>query len=415
MLDIKFIRENPKKVKEACAKKNISNAGMLVEQVLELDVKKRSLLTSLEALRAKQNKFTQNDIDEAKKNKLEIKTLEPDLAETEKKLEELLLQLPNIPFDDVPAGKDESENKIVRKWGNIPKFNFKPKDHLELGESLNILDVKRAVKLSGSRFGYLKREAALMEFALIQLIFELAVKRGFVPIVPPVLVKREAMKGMGYIDTPEDLAERYYLEKDQLFLVGSSEQSIGGLHAGEIFENSELPSRVVAFSTCFREEAGSYGKDTRGILRVHQFDKVELFSFCRPEKSEEEHKFLIDFEEKLWQSLKIPYQIVQLSTGDMSRPSASTIDIEAWMPGQNTYREVSSASNTTDYQARRLNIRYKNKEGKLEFVHMLNATGFPIGRTIIAILENCQQKDGSVKIPKVLQKYTGFKVIKTKK
>jgi len=414
MLDIKFIRENPKKVKESCDKKNVNNGDSLVEQILEFDTKKRSLLTSLEALRAKQNKFTQNDIDEAKKNKLEIKTLEPDLQETEIKLENLLLQLPNIPFDDVPVGKDDSQNKVIKKWGKIPTFNFKPKDHLDIGESLNIIDVKRAAKLSGSRFGYLKREAALMEFALIQLIFELAVKKGFVPVIPPVLVKPETLKGMGYIDTPEDLAERYYLEKDQLFLVGSSEQSIGGLHAGETFENSELPSRVVAFSTCFREEAGSYGKDTRGILRVHQFDKVELFSFCQAEKSKEEHKFLIDFEEKLWQALKIPYQVVQLSTGDMSRPSASTVDIEAWMPGQNTYREVSSASNTTDFQARRLNIRYKNKNGKAEFLHMLNATGFPIGRTLIAILENYQQKDGSVKIPKALQKYAGFKIIKPK-
>src|SRR3989338_1572794 len=414
MLDIKFIRENPKKVKESCDKKNVNNGDSLVEQILEFDTKKRSLLTSLEALRAKQNKFTQNDIDEAKKNKLEIKTLEPDLQETEIKLENLLLQLPNIPFDDVPVGKDDSQNKVIKKWGKIPTFNFKPKDHLDIGESLNIIDVKRAAKLSGSRFGYLKREAALMEFALIQLIFELAVKKGFVPVIPPVLVKPETLKGMGYIDTPEDLAERYYLEKDQLFLVGSSEQSIGGLHAGETFENSELPSRVVAFSTCFREEAGSYGKDTRGILRVHQFDKVELFSFCQAEKSKEEHKFLIDFEEKLWQALKIPYQVVQLSTGDMSRPSASTVDIEAWMPGQNTYREVSSASNTTDFQARRLNIRYKNKNGKAEFLHMLNATCFPIGRTLIAILENYQQKDGSVKIPKALQKYAGFKIIKPK-
>ena len=240
----------------------------------------------------------------------------------------------------------------------------------------------------------------------------MSAKEGFVPVVPPVVIKPEIMQGMGYVDTEEDLAERYFLEKDQLFLAGSSEQSIGGLHEGEVFKESELPSRAIAFSTCFREEAGSYGKDTRGILRVHQFDKIELFSFCHPEKSKEEHKFLVDFEEKLWQALEIPYQVVQLSTGDMSRPSASTIDIEAWMPGQNTYREVSSASNTTDFQARRLNIRFKNKEGKLEFVHMLNATGFPIGRTIIAILENYQQKDGSVKIQKVLQKYIGKKEIK---
>jgi seryl-tRNA synthetase len=345
----------------------------------------------------------------------EIKALDGQIKETEEKLKEKLWKLPNTPFYDVPIGGDEKTNVILRKVGKIPKFNFQPKDHLEIGETLNLLNTERAVKLSGSRFGYLKREAAILEFALVQFIIEKAVKEGFIPIVPPVLIKPEIMKGMGYIDTPEDLAERYYLEKDQLFLVGSSEQSIGGLHAGETFEESELPNRVIAFSTCFRKEAGSYGKDTRGILRVHQFDKVELFSFCHPDKSKEEHKFLISFEEKLWQALKIPYQLVQLSTGDMSRPSASTMDIEAWLPSQSTYREVSSASNTTDFQARRLNIRYKTKSGKPEFLHMLNATGFPIGRTIIAILENFQQKDGGVKIPKVLHKYTGFKIIKPPK
>jgi len=351
-------------------------------------------------------------MEEGKRIKAEIKELEPKFEEVEGGLQSALVQLPNLPFDDVPVGKDEKANVVLRQVGKVPKFNFTPKDHLELGEALNVIDVKRAVKLSGSRFGYVKREAALMEFALVQLAFEMTAKDGFVPVVPPVLIKPEAMYQMGYADTEEDLAERYFLEKDQLFLVGSSEQSIGGLHEGEVFEESELPSRAVAFSTCFREEAGSYGKDTRGILRVHQFDKVELFSFCHPKKSKEEHQFLVSLEEKLWQALEIPYQVVQLSTGDMSRPSASTIDIEAWLPAQERYREVSSASNTTDFQARRLNIKFRGKDNKLEYVHMLNATGFAIGRTIIAILENYQQKDGSVKIPKVLQKYVGKKEIK---
>jgi len=409
MLDIKFIRENPEKVKEGCEKKNIECD---IDKILELDEKKREFLQKIETLRAKQNKLQKDDIDEGKRLKGEIKELEPKLEDLEGGLSSLLTQLPNLPLPDVPVGKDESANVVLRQVGKIPKFDFEPKDHLELGESLNIIDVKRAVKLSGSRFGYVKREAALMEFALVQLAFEMTAKDGFVSIVPPVLIKPEAMHGMGYVDTEEDLAERYFLEKDQLFLVGSSEQAIGALHAGEVFKESELPSRAIAFSTCFREEAGSYGKDTRGILRVHQFDKVELFSFCHPEKSREEHQFLVELEEKLWQALEIPYQVVQLSTGDMARPSASTIDIEAWMPGQDKYREVSSASNTTDFQARRLNIRFKNKEGKLEYVHMLNATGFPIGRTLIAILENYQQKDGSVRIPKVLQKYVGKSEIK---
>jgi seryl-tRNA synthetase len=408
MLDIKFIRENPEKVKEAC-----KNRGLVcdVRKVIELDEKRRELLQKIEGLQAQQNKLGKEDIEKAKQLKQEVKELEPQLRDVEVGLHSMLSLFPNIPQEDVPVG-DESKNVVLRQVGKQPKFSFEPKDHLELGEALNIIDVKRAVKLSGSRFGYVKREAALMEFALVQLAFEMASKEGFVPIIPPVLVKPEAMQGMGYVDTPEDLAERYYLEKDQLFLVGTAEQAVGPLHQGEVFEEGELPSRAIAFSTCFREEAGSYGKDTRGILRVHQFDKLEMFSFAHPEKSKEEHQFLVSLQEKLWKQLEIPYQVVQLATGDMARPSSSTIDIEAWMPGQGKYREVSSASNTTDFQARRLNIKFRGKEGKLEYVHMLNATAFAIGRTIIAILENYQQKDGSVKIPKVLQKYIGKSEIK---
>ena len=295
----------------------------------------------------------------------------------------------------------------MRTWGKPTKFDFEPKDHLELGEALDIIDVKRAAKVSGSRFGYLKGDAVLLEFALVELAMKTAIKEGFTPIVPPVFVKEETMENMGYIDTEEDKAERYLFEKNNLYLVGTAEQVVGPMHADEVLQEKELPKRYVAFSTCFREEAGSYGRDTKGILRQHQFDKVELFSFCHPEKSQEEHEFLVSLEEKLWQALEIPHQVMQLCTGDMSRPSASTIDIEAWLPGQNMYREVSSASNTTDFQSRRLNTRFRNKNNKLEYVHMLNATGLPIGRTIIAILENYQQKDGTIKIPKVLQKYVG--------
>lgn len=418
MIDINKIREHKEEVKKSLLKR-LRAEDFSLDEIIALDDSRKKLLTEVEKLKAERNKNSKTKptpeiIEKMKKIGEEIKSLDEAIRKTEEELKVKLSQLPNIPYDNVPVGADEKANVVLKKIGKITKFNFTPKDHLEIGENLNIIDVKRTAQLSGSRFGYLKREAALLEFALIQFIFEKAVKNGFIPVVPPVLIKPEIMKGMGYIDTPEDLAERYYLEKDQLFLVGSSEQSIGGLHTGEVFEENELPNRAIAFSTCFRKEAGSYGKDTRGILRVHQFDKVELFSFSRPEESEQEHKFLVEFEEKLWQALKIPYQVVHLSTGDMSRPSASTMDIEAWLPGQNMYREVSSASNTTDYQARRLNIRYKTKSGKPEFIHMLNATGFPIGRTIIAILENNQQKDGSVKIPKVLQKYTGFKVIKPK-
>ena len=319
-----------------------------------------------------------------------------------------------MPDDDVPEGKDESEKVVLREEGGRPKFKFQPKDYLEIAQNLDLIDVERAGKVSGTRFGYLKREAALLEFALVRLAFEALAKEGFIPVVPPVLIKTESMRGMGYIDTEADKEERYSLEKDNLYLVGTSEQSIGPMHKDEILEEKELPKRYAAFSTCFRREAGSYGKDTKGILRVHQFDKVEMFSFCKPEDSKKEHQFLLSMEEKLMRLLKLPYRVVRLCAGDLSRPSAATFDIEAWMPGQDEYRETHSTSDTTDFQARRLNIRYKNpKTGKNEFVHTLNGTAFAVGRMIIAILENCQQADGSVKIPEVLQKHMGgLKVIK---
>ncbi|MFH1253795.1 MAG: serine--tRNA ligase, partial [Candidatus Uhrbacteria bacterium] len=291
-----------------------------------------------------------------------------------------------------------------------PKFDFEPKDYMTIAEKLDLIDVKRAAKVSGTRFGYLKGEVALLEFALINLALDVLSKEHFIPVIPPVMIKTEMMEAMGYLDTAADRAERYFLDKDNLILVGTSEQSIGPMYQGEILEEKDLPRRYVAFSSCFREEAGAYGKDTKGILRVHQFDKVEMFSICQPEKSKEEHQFLLKMEEKLMQSLKLPYQVVQLCTGDLARPSASTIDIETWMPGQGEYRETHSTSNCTDFQARRLNIRYRSKQG-VEFVHTLNGTAFAIGRTLIAIIENYQQKDGSVKVPKALQKYTWFKKI----
>ena len=410
MLDITYIRKNPEKVKEGCRNRGIECD---VSKLLELDEKRRELIQKIEALRAEQNNLGKEDIEKARGVKEEIKSLEPKLQEIEGGFYSLLTLLPNMPQDDVPLG-DESNNVVLRQVGKKPKFSFEPKEHLELGEALHAIDVKRAAKVSGSRFAYLKGDIVLLEFALVELAMKTAIKESFIPVVSPVFVKSEMMQAMGYVDTPEDLAERYFFEKEGLFLVGTAEQSVGPMHAGEVFDEEELPKRYIAFSTSFREEAGSYGKDTKGILRVHQFDKIEMFSFAHPEKSKEEHQFLVSMQERLWQALEIPYQVVQLATGDMSRPSSSTIDIEAWLPGQDKYREVSSASNTTDFQARRLNIKFKGKDGKTQHVHMLNATAFAIGRTLIAILENYQQKDGSVKIPKVLQKYVGKKEIKKK-
>jgi seryl-tRNA synthetase len=407
MLDIKFIRENPDKVKEGCQKKQVK---VDIDRLLKMDKKKREFLQKIEELKAEQNKISEQGAGneeqrkKAKEIKDKIKKLEPELKKAEKEFGDLMRQVPNLPLDDVPEGKDESDNKILREEGKKPEFDFKPKDYLEIAEKLDIIDIKRAAKASGSRFGYIKGGAASLEFALIQLASETLTKDGFLPVIPPVMLTRKSMAAMGFLDREVDADEVYHLEKDDLYLVGTSEQSIGAMHLDEIFKEKDLPKRYFGFSTCFRREAGAYGKDTKGILRVHQFDKIEMFVFCKPGNSPEEHKSLLAIQEKLMKMLKLPYQVVHLSTGDISVSSASTYDIEAWMPGQNTYRETHSVSNCTDFQARRLNTRYKDKDG-VKFVHTLNGTALAIGRTLIAIIENYQQKDGSVEVPEVLEKY----------
>jgi len=413
MIDIKLLRQNPEVVKQALKNRGVE---LDIDKLLDLEKQKREMLQIVEKLRSQKNEISSqkgkpDDLEKAKQIKQELKDKEKELENLEKDFESLFMLIPNIPLKDVPIGKNEKDNKIIKEWGKIPKFNFDLKDHLELGKSLDLIDIERAVKISGSRFGILKNQAVLLEFALIQLAFDSLIKEDFTPVVSPTFLKPEMMKAMGYIDTEEDRAERYFLEKDKLYLAGTSEQMIGPMHQGETFDKQELPKRYVAFSSCFREEAGSYGKDTKGIFRVHQFDKIEMFSFTKPDDSQKEHKFLIGLEEKLMQALEIPYRLVQMCTGDISRPSATTYDIEAWIPSQEKYREVQSASNCTDFQARRLNIKYKEK-GKTDFVHTLNATAFAIGRTIIAILENYQQKDGQILVPKVLRKYLGAKYIK---
>ncbi|MBZ1348276.1 MAG: serine--tRNA ligase [Candidatus Nealsonbacteria bacterium] len=402
MLDIKFIRNYPDKVKQGCKKKQVE---VDIDKLLDFDKKKKEYLQRVESLKAKQRKLGKDEIQEAKKIKKEIKKIEPKLEKTKKDFNALMLQIPNLPLDEVPAGKDEKDNLILEEIGVKPKFDFKPKDYLEIATKLDLIDVKRAAKVSGTRFGYLKNDAVLIEFALINFAFDTLSKQGFIPIIPPVMLKADAAKGMGYLEQA-DKEEAYYLPQDDLYLVGTSEQSIGVLHADEIFKEKELPKRYVGFSTCFRREAGASGKDTKGILRVHQFDKIEMFVFCKPEDSKKEHKHLLDIEKKLMNDLELPYRVVHLCTGDIGRPSASTYDIETWMPGQGIYRETHSTSNCTDFQARRLSIRYRDsKTKKLEFVHTLNGTVFAIPRSLIAIIENYQQKDGSIKIPNILQKY----------
>jgi len=419
MLDIKFIRKNPEKIKEACNKKQVK---VDIDQLLEVDKKRRETLMALEDILAQKNKASK-EIPKTKSEKekqkiiLEMKELDKngdrlkkDLTVLEKEFQNLIYQIPNPPFDDVPVGRDERDNVVIREWGNKPEFAFKLKNYLEIAKKLDLIDVEKAAKVSGTRFGFFKKEAALLEFALINLAFNTLIKEGFLPIVPSVMIKPEMMRGMGYIDRGDQ--EIYFIEKDKLYLVGTAEQIIGPMHTNDLFKEKDLPKRYLGFSTCFRREAGAYGKDTIGIFRVHQFDKVEMFSFCKPDQSQKEHLFFLEMEEKLMQLLKIPYRIVQMCTGDLGDPAAAKYDVEAWMPGQKKYRETHSTSNCTDFQARRLNIRYWTNDGKLNFVHTINGTAFAIGRTLIAIIENYQQQDGSILVPEALQKYLGFKVIK---
>jgi len=429
MLDIKFIRENPEKVKQGAKNKGVE---LDINKVLETDKKRRELTTKTDQFKAEQNRISQEYgrikdqadddsgagakreelVKQSKELKEKIQSEERELKVVEEDLKALLSKIPNLPFDDVPIGKDETGNIVLKKVGDIPHFDFQPKEHWRLGEDLDIIDIKRAGKVAGSRFYYLKREAALMELALLNLAFVSLVEKGFIPVIPPVMIKRQMAWAMGYLEQTDD-EEAYHLEKDDLYLTATSEQSLGCLHANEVFEEKDLPLRYVGFSTCFRREAGSYGKDTKGILRAHQFDKIEMFVFCKPEDSEKEHQALLANEEELMQKLELPYQVVSICTGDLGVPAAKKYDIEAWLAGQNRYRETHSTSNCTDFQTRRLNIKYRDNDGKLNFVHTLNGTAFSM-RPIIALLENFQKKDGTVAVPSILQKYLGKSEIKKK-
>ena len=424
MLDVKIIREEPDKVRNSISTKNID--PKLVDKFLKLDEKWRELTKKIEEKRALQKKLTQSvhsgqgggrSVDKARKNKEETQELESGLRDLEKEREESLLEIPNLPADDVPVGKSESENKVIKKWGETKKFDFPALDHLALGEKAGIIDTERAAKVSGTRFAYLKGDAVMLELALVKLAMDTLIKEGFIPVIPPVLIRPEITNGLGYwqaggrgdyflASNPLDTSN----EDEQYYLVGTAEHSLVPMHKDEVFKKKDLPRRYAGFSTCFRREAGSYGRDTRGILRVHQFDKVEMVSFVPEEMDDEEHDKLFSIEEELFQSLGIPYQVVKMCSGDLGFPVARKYDIEAWMPGQGKYREVTSASTTSDFQARRLNVKYEDGKEK-KFARILNGTAFAIGRTIIAILENYQRKDGKIEVPKVLQDYVGKKVI----
>lgn len=437
MLDIKFIRENKEAVKKNC---ELRNFKVDIDRLLELDEKRRKLIVEIGEIREKRNDLNEKMktgedkeklIEEGKVLKEKLEKLEPELEKVEKEWKTILWKVPNVISDDTPVGKDESENKVIRKWGEIPKFDFQPKEHWELGKDLDIIDIERAAKVSGSRFNYLKGEAALLEFSLIQHAFSILTNedilkkiikkvglnvssKPFVPVVPPVLIKPEPMNRMARLEPKE---ERYHTPADDLYLIGSAEHTLGAMYMDETLNEEDLPIRFIGFSTAFRREAGSYGKDTKGILRVHQFDKLEMESFCLPENSIEEQNFIVAIQEYLMQSLKLSYQVVAICTGDLGGPDYRQIDIETWLPGQNRYRETHTSDLMNDYQSRRLNTKVKRKDGKTEYAHMNDATAFAIERTLIAIIENYQQADGSVVIPEVLRKWMpgGQKIIKPKK
>lgn len=410
MIDIKLLRENPEKVTEDAKNKGFK---IDVSSIVKVDEEVRKLSTEVQKLHQERNQAAkEKNMEEGKKLKEELKSKEARLKELSDKLEEELYKIPNLPAADVKIGKNESENEVIKKYKEPSKLDLEPKDHLQLGELLDIIDVKSAAAVSGTRFAYLKNEAALLEGALVQLAFRTLTKEGFIPVVPPVLIKTDIMRKLGYSEQggSEDM---FHLDRDELTLVGTAEHAIVPIHTDQIFDKKNLPKRYVGFSSAFRREAGSYGKDTRGIFRAHQFDKVEMVSFTTAEESDKEHEYLLSLEEKLFQLLEIPYQVVKMCTGDLGFPTARKYDIEAWIPSQNKYREVTSVSTVTDFQSRRLNIKYRDGDKK-EFVHILNGTAFAIGRTLVAILENYQQEDGSVIIPKVLQPFVGLEKISSK-
>ena len=413
MIDLALIRSDPDAVRRALARRGITPR---VDEILSLDQGRRATQTQADALRAEQKnaskEFAKLDPAERAARQAElaklsdtIKTLAAEHDDIDARIRELLLATPNLPHESGPDGAVDDDNAEVRRVGEPRVFDFDVRDHLEIGESLGVIDVERAAKVSGSRFAYLRGQAALLELALVRFAVDRLGAHGFTPVVPPVLVRREAMEWTGFL--PTDEAQIYRLADDDLYLVGTSEVSLAAMHQGEFLDAGSLPLRSLGISTCFRREAGTYGKDMRGIFRVHQFDKVEMFSFADPERSWDEHEFLLAREEEIYRTLEIPYRIVNICAGELGASAAKKYDVEAWLPGQGAYREVTSCSNCTDYQARRLGTKIKTGSGS-RIVHTLNGTAVAIGRAIIAIVENHQQPDGTVAIPDALRAYTGF-------
>jgi seryl-tRNA synthetase len=405
MLDIKLIRDQVDIVKNGVAAKGYKPE--LVDEVKTLDENRRKILIQVEALRGKRNNFTKDQVEEAKKLKTDLKTLEEDLEKISLELDQKLSVLPNLPSADTPAGKSEAENVEIRKWGIPRQFDFTPKDHLRLGTDLQILDFDSGSKVTGSQFYYLYDEATLLELALTQFTLNFLKKEGFIPVITPDMAKSRYYLGTGYAPKGDE-AQTYTIEGQDLGLIATAEVTLAGKHADETIPESQLPIKYVGYSHCFRQEAGAYGKYSKGLYRVHQFSKTEMFIYCLPEDSDKYHQEILALEEKIFQALNLPYRVLQMCSGDLGAMAAKKYDIEVWMPGRNDYGEVTSTSNCTDYQARNLNIRYKKTSGETGYIHMLNGTAVVMSRVPLAILENYQNADGSITIPEVLRPYIGF-------
>ncbi len=421
MIDVRLLRENPELIEKDLEKRGKADAKELVSKLVELDKKIREESMKVQELRHLRNKNA-DDVARMKASGAPQEEIEKKVAygaqigkeidQIEEKVKSfrdefyaLFATIPNLTHETVPLGRSDEDNVEVRRWGQPASFPFKPRDHMDLGLKLDVIDTEKAAEVSGARFAYLKGDLVMLEFAIVTFVMRYLQERGFKPIIPPVLVKEKMMFGTGFF--PLGREDVYKVEGEDLYLAGTAEVPLAGLHADDIIKEEELPRYYAGFSSCFRTEAGAHGKDTKGIFRVHQFDKVEMFVYAKPEDSWAEHEKLIRTAEGIYQQLGIPYRVVNVCSSELGPSAAKKYDLEAWLPGQGKYRELVSCSNCTDYQARRLNIKYRGKDGKLHLVHTLNSTATAVGRTIVAILENYQQEDGSVLIPEVLRPYMG--------
>ncbi|MCW4017587.1 MAG: serine--tRNA ligase [Candidatus Bathyarchaeota archaeon] len=420
MLDIKLIREKPEMVKENLSKRGTSENLVMLQELIDADKRWREDLTKLNDLRhdrkvctqeivtlKKAKQDAQSQVEKAKAIDAQITSMEKEVAQLEEKNRQYLMPLPNMLHETVPFGTSDADNVEVKKWGKFPEFSFAPKSHIDLALNLDIVDIERAGKVAGARFFFLKGLGVMLDYALMNFAMEMLASKGYTLIEPPYLMRREPYEGVTSLGDFADVL--YKVENEDLYLIATSEHPMAAMYMNEVLKQDNLPLKLAGVSACFRKEAGAHGKDTRGIFRTHQFNKIEQFIFCTPEDSWQMHEELAANAEELLQKLELPYRMVNVCTGDIGTVAAKKYDFEAWMPAQGAYREVISCSNCTDYQARRLGIRYREKEGSPPkgVLHTLNSTALATGRTIVAILENCQQEDGSILVPKVLRKYAG--------